>query len=132
MQKIVLQSMFKQNIVAGKKMGYASAEEDRQTLRHERQENRSHDVLGHFYRQYHHLCAYRFRGDLASRVFNAETIIVGFVAGALGILTTLLLNIPISYIINRLVDVSGIARLPVYGAVGLFIIISMLPTVVCP
>lgn len=64
-----------------------------------------------------------------SRVFNAETIIVGFVAGALGILITLLLNIPISYIIKRLVDVSGIAALPVYGAVGL-IIISVLLTVV--
>ena len=64
-----------------------------------------------------------------SRVFNAETIIVGFVAGALGILITLLLNIPISYIIKRLVDVSGIATLPVYGAVGL-IIISMLLTVI--
>ncbi|NMD43353.1 MAG: ABC transporter ATP-binding protein/permease [Firmicutes bacterium] len=64
-----------------------------------------------------------------SRVFNAETIIVGFVAGALGILITLLLNIPISYIINRFVDVSGLARLPVYGAVGL-IIISVLLTVI--
>ena len=64
-----------------------------------------------------------------SRVFNAETIIVGFVAGALGILITVLLNIPISYIIKRLVDVSGIAVLPLYGAVGL-IIISVLLTVV--
>ncbi len=64
-----------------------------------------------------------------SRVFNAETVIVGFVAGALGILITMLLNIPINLIIKGLVDVSGIASLPVYGAVGL-IVISMLLTVV--
>lgn len=64
-----------------------------------------------------------------SRVFNAETIIVGFVAGALGILITLLLNIPINIIINSVADISGIASLPVYGAVGL-IVISMLLTVI--
>lgn len=64
-----------------------------------------------------------------ARVFNAETVVVGFVAGALGILITLLINIPINLIIKGLVDVSGIASLPVYGAVGL-IIISMLLTVI--
>lgn len=64
-----------------------------------------------------------------SRVFNAETVIVGFVAGALGILITLLINIPINIIIKSLVNVSGIASLPAYGAVGL-IIISMLLTVI--
>ncbi len=64
-----------------------------------------------------------------SRVFNAETVIVGFVAGALGIIITLLINIPINFIIKRLTGVSGIASLPVYGGVGL-IIISMLLTVI--
>ncbi len=64
-----------------------------------------------------------------SRVFNAETVIVGFVAGALGILITLLINIPINFIIKGFVGISGIASLPIYGAIGL-IIISMLLTVI--
>ncbi len=64
-----------------------------------------------------------------SRVFNAETVIVGFVAGALGILITLLLNIPINIVIKGLTGVSGIAVLPVYGGLGL-IVISMILTVV--
>lgn len=64
-----------------------------------------------------------------SRVFNAETVIIGFVAGALGIGITLLLNIPINLIIKALVDVSNIAALPMTGAVVL-ILISMLLTVI--
>ena len=35
-----------------------------------------------------------------SRVFNAETLIVGFAAGAMGILVTVLLNIPINMILT--------------------------------
>ncbi len=62
-----------------------------------------------------------------SRVFNAETLIVGFVAGAIGILVTLLLNIPINIIIKALTGVSGISSLPAIGAFGL-IAISMLLT----
>lgn len=57
-----------------------------------------------------------------SRVFNAETFIVGFVAGSLGILITLVLNIPINWIIKSLSGISGIASLPVYGIVGLLLI----------
>ncbi len=57
-----------------------------------------------------------------SRVFNAETIIVGFVAGSLGILITLALNIPINLIIKSLTGISGIASLPVYGIIGLLLI----------
>jgi putative ABC transport system permease protein len=64
-----------------------------------------------------------------SRVFNAETVIEGFVAGALGIGITLLLNIPISMIIKSLVGISGIAALPLYGAVVL-LLLSVLLTVV--
>ncbi len=66
--------------------------------------------------------------DIA-RVFNAETVIVGFVAGGLGILITVLLNIPINMIIKNLTGVSGISTLPIYGAVGL-IIISVVLTVI--
>ncbi len=42
--------------------------------------------------------------DIA-RVFNAETVIVGFCAGALGILVTVLLNIPISLIVQHLTGI---------------------------
>ncbi len=64
-----------------------------------------------------------------SRVFNAETFIVGFSSGAIGIIVTVLLDIPINIIIKHLTDISGVAKLPVGGAV-ILIIISMLLTVI--
>ena len=59
-----------------------------------------------------------------SRVFNAETLIVGFVAGALGILVTAILCIPANAIIKNLTDISNIAVLPAAGAV-ILVAISM-------
>jgi putative ABC transport system permease protein len=64
-----------------------------------------------------------------SRVFNAETLIEGFVAGILGIGITLLLNIPANIIIQNLTEISGLSRLPLPGAVGL-ILLSMFLTVI--
>lgn len=64
-----------------------------------------------------------------SRVFNAETLIVGLVSGLIGIGTTLLLCIPANIIIKSLTDISGIASLPPVGGVVL-IIISMMLTVI--
>ena len=64
-----------------------------------------------------------------SRVFNAETLIIGLVAGALGIGVTILFNIPINFIIKKIVNVSGIASLPVVGAIVL-VIISVVLTVI--
>ena len=64
-----------------------------------------------------------------SRVFNAETLIVGLVAGLLGIGVTLLLNIPINIIINMLVGITGIAKLPVGGAI-ILVVISVVLTMV--
>ncbi len=64
-----------------------------------------------------------------SRVFNAETLIVGFTAGMIGILTTMLLNIPISLIIESIADIEGLAKLPFDGAVGL-VAISMILTLI--
>lgn len=64
-----------------------------------------------------------------SRVFNAETFIVGLVAGLFGIGLTLLLNIPINMIIKSMVDISGIAHLPLNGAI-ILVIISMILTVI--
>ncbi len=64
-----------------------------------------------------------------SRVFNAETMIVGFVSGALGILVTLLLLIPINIIIEALSGISNIAALPVVGGIGL-VVISVVLTLI--
>ncbi|MDF2908750.1 MAG: hypothetical protein K0R34_4071, partial [Herbinix sp.] len=43
-----------------------------------------------------------------SRVFNAETLIVGFVSGALGIIITILLTFPANSIIRNLTGISGV------------------------
>lgn len=61
-----------------------------------------------------------------SRVFNAETIIEGFVAGVLGIGLTLLLNIPINMIIKSLAGISGIAALPLVGGIALILLSTLL------
>jgi putative ABC transport system permease protein len=52
-----------------------------------------------------------------SRVFNAETLIIGFVAGVLGVGISYLLTIPINSIIARLVDIKGIANLSILSAI---------------
>ena len=64
-----------------------------------------------------------------SRVFNAETFIVGLVAGVLGIGITVLLNIPINAVIKNVADVSNLSKLPVGGAV-ILILISMILTMI--
>ncbi len=64
-----------------------------------------------------------------SRVFNAETFIVGLVAGLLGIGITILLNIPINAIIKKVADVSNIAKLPTVGAI-ILVLISMILTMI--
>ena len=64
-----------------------------------------------------------------SRVFNAETFIVGLIAGVLGIGITLLLNIPINIIIKNISGISGIAKLPWLGGI-ILVIISMLLTMI--
>lgn len=65
-----------------------------------------------------------------SRVFNAETLIVGFVSGALGILITILLTFPANRIIHNLTGISGVkAHLPVESGIVL-VIISMILTLI--
>ena len=64
-----------------------------------------------------------------SRVFNAETLIVGLAAGLIGIGVTLLLNIPINAIIKSLANVSGIAKLPIVGGI-ILVFISVMLTVI--
>ena len=64
-----------------------------------------------------------------SRIFNAETLIEGFVSGALGIIVTLLLCIPANAIIKNLTSISNVAQLPAAGAV-ILVVISMLLTLI--
>lgn len=64
-----------------------------------------------------------------SRVFNAETLIEGFVSGALGIVITLLLCIPANAIIKSVTDISNVAKMPVGGAVILVVISMILTTI---
>ena len=65
-----------------------------------------------------------------SRVFNAETLIIGFTAGAIGILFTVVLCIPITLILRAATGIASItAALPLGGAIAL-VIISMVLTFV--
>ena len=64
-----------------------------------------------------------------SRVFKAETFIVGFASGIIGIGLTVLLNIPINAIIYKISGISGIASLPVTGGI-ILVIISMILTMI--
>ena len=64
-----------------------------------------------------------------SRVFNAETLIVGFSAGVIGILVTLVLVCLVNVIIKSMTGLSNIAGLPV-GAAFLLVLISMALTLI--
>lgn len=64
-----------------------------------------------------------------SRVFNAETLIEGLTAGVLGILVTIIINIPANIIIKELTGISHLSKLPTAGAI-ILIIISVLLTVI--
>ena len=57
-----------------------------------------------------------------TRVFNAETFIIGLISGVLGILITLVLNVPISMVVENMTGVAHIAKLPVNGAIFLILI----------
>ncbi|GAA4904776.1 hypothetical protein GCM10025789_24930 [Tessaracoccus lubricantis] len=58
------------------------------------------------------------------RVFNAETLIVGFVAGVLGVLITALLTIPTNAIVLARFDVPNVAVLP-WEAAAVLVLVSM-------
>lgn len=64
-----------------------------------------------------------------SRVFNAETLIVGFLAGAMGIGISCLLIVPANAIIQNLTGIANMAKLPMDGALAL-VAISMLLTLI--
>ncbi|MGI6194849.1 MAG: ATP-binding cassette domain-containing protein [Eubacteriales bacterium] len=65
-----------------------------------------------------------------SRVFNAETLIIGFGAGIFGIAATFLLMLLINYVIRTLTGIANLkAVLPAEGAV-ILVIISMVLTLI--
>ena len=65
-----------------------------------------------------------------SSMFNAETIIIGFTSGMLGVLVTYLLCIPVNMILHSLTNIENLsATLPV-GAAIILVIISMCLTLV--
>ena len=63
-----------------------------------------------------------------SRMFNAETMIIGFTSGLMGVLITYLLCIPINIILHYVTGINNLsAQLPI-GAAVILVIISMLLT----
>ena len=64
-----------------------------------------------------------------SRVFNAETFIIGLTSGVIGIGVTVLITIPSSIIVYNMTGIANIASLPVVGAI-ILIVISMILTIV--
>jgi len=64
-----------------------------------------------------------------SRVFNAETFIIGLISGLLGISITLLISIPTNILLKQLVNISGLCQLPVGGSI-ILVIISIILTVI--
>jgi len=70
-----------------------------------------------------------------SRLFNAETLIIGFSAGTLGICISYLLIIPINMIISKLVNINNIAQLTplhavilILGSMTLTLIAGLVPS----
>jgi len=61
-----------------------------------------------------------------SRIFNAETILIGLGSGILGIGLALLLNIPVNLIINRFVGVNNLAVLTITNAFILIVLSTIL------
>ena len=58
-----------------------------------------------------------------SRVFNAETFIIGLTAGVIGIILTILLNFPINMIVHDLTGIMSLkSSLPPVGGIGLVLI----------
>ena len=63
------------------------------------------------------------------RVFNAETFIIGFISGLLGVIITILLNIPINQIIYKLTNINVGVSLPFIASI-ILVIISLLLTMI--
>lgn len=57
-----------------------------------------------------------------SRIFNAETLIIGLIAGLLGIGITVLLTIPINHVLLSITGVKVVTRVPIQAGIILVII----------
>ncbi|HAS28107.1 MAG TPA: sulfate ABC transporter ATP-binding protein [Dehalococcoidia bacterium] len=64
-----------------------------------------------------------------TRVFDAETVILGLFSGVLGIAIAYLLTIPINIILYNLTDLSGVATLQIQHAVMLILISTVLTVI---
>lgn len=64
-----------------------------------------------------------------SQVFNAETFIIGLLAGIMGIIVTLILIVPINHIIASFTDQPIRAALPFFGGVSL-VLLSVILTLI--
>ncbi|MDD4408865.1 MAG: ABC transporter ATP-binding protein/permease [Clostridia bacterium] len=60
------------------------------------------------------------------RVFTAESLIIGFMAGIFGILITLILCVPANILITEYTGIVGIATLPIISAVVLILLSTLL------
>lgn len=61
-----------------------------------------------------------------SRIFTAETLLIGLGSGIFGILIYLLLQIPVNLVLGNFIGISGFASLDIYSAVGLILLSSAL------
>ncbi len=64
-----------------------------------------------------------------SRVFNAETIIIGFISGLIGVIFTIIVSFPINIILGKLVEIEGLASLNLIHGI-ILIVISMTLTLI--
>ena len=65
-----------------------------------------------------------------SSMFTAETVIIGFAAGMLGVLVTYLLCIPINAVINRLTGIPNLDAILPIGAAAILVAISVVLTLI--
>ena len=65
-----------------------------------------------------------------SRVFNAETMIIGFCAGFIGVASTLLLCIPINWLIHLLSGIENVSAQMPWTAAAILVAISIVLTLV--
>ena len=65
-----------------------------------------------------------------SRVFNAETLIIGFAAGVIGIVVTLVLCLPINLILRAVTDMNNIRAVLPVAAGFILVAISMALTLI--
>ena len=69
------------------------------------------------------------KGDI-SKVFNAETLIEGFVSGAMGIGVSLLLLIPINMLVHHLTGIGALSAILPWRAGVILVLISMILTLI--